>query len=218
MEKKGVILTDFDGTLVEKLDPRNPLHWRRNVLKTGLEEIEGWQDFFQGALSIPGITMGGVVSRRPDIGIRRRATEKFLAGTILDQPETEVALTGSEVAKARYIVDVAIANGWMIATGMVEDMPQRLVPELIKQFALREVDQGHKPSLLIAAVNSPHLYERIGKAIDRVKAMEDPNISCRMGAGAARFSSPQATIDVVPLRIYSKSIGEGFGNALYDNQ
>lgn len=123
--------SDFDGTAIKiaRAPYINPKNW----LKTGLAGIPGYRDFLDGAIE-GGLAIGGVVSRRPDIAIRRYATQ--LAINYQDlypyfDPPSQVVLAGSEEAKAGHLVYETYAK----PVAIIDDKPHKIGALLAKRLA-----------------------------------------------------------------------------------
>ncbi len=208
---KSQFWSDFDGTAVEDLNNKNPLHWRRNVLKTRLKGLAGYVEFLQG-IQHQGVEVAGIVSRRPDIAIRRNATARSIAelglGDFFRHPE-QIVLTGSEQGKADHVVK----QSRDVNIGIIDDKPHRIGPALLGAL-LRESDKSngnHKLSL--GVVNHEHSWEQTVSFLNDVdESSLEVSISEKLGSYATLTSQSdfRFRFTIVQLDPYSLESGKSF--------
>lgn len=212
--------SDFDGTAVKVVPKYDPRNWT----KYPLPKLPGYEQFLAGVRR-GAVEVGGVVSRRPNIGVRRLVTARSIAVHGLYDyfpSRNQVRLTGSEAAKAAYVA--ALARQRVI--GLAEDKPHKVGPlilsELVKALEFEEPSQFN-PRVAIGVVNHPRSGEYIDRTMDAVgdNAQEAGlHVFQRSGDGAVSVIGPddRFRLDVVQLAPYSEATGRNFASYLYDSQ
>jgi hypothetical protein len=223
--RTAALFSDFDGTAVAKLSNMHPWRWPQNMAKYPLRRIEGWADFINGALSVEGVHYEGLVSRRGKA--REKVTRLSLARTGLDPDFDRMVLAGSEQKKAEALARRAVELVGSATVGVVEDMPQKLVPELLKILdAIAPYPDLllPPPRLTIGVVSNRRAAERIEETtelLEAIRGAESHHDGYYYGAdirnqrdGGLTVSSGKMTIDVIPLPAYSFGAGVEFGERL----
>lgn len=227
--RRVALYSDLDGTAVVKLSNRHPWRWPQNLAKYPLAIIPGWGEFIHGALEVEGVHFRGIVSRRPNILPRRKATSLSLAKTALDPDFLgRESLAGSEEAKAKVLTDAAQENLARVAVAMIDDMPHKLVPNIITELdAVGLYLDLHlpQPKITVGVVNHPKSMSRIKMLAEEIESMEANDTRKWDGfyhgvhvepteEGGLQIGSGKMDIDVVPLPPYSRAAGIEFGERL----
>lgn len=204
--------SDFDGTavgLVGKADPRN---WS----KYPLPGIEGYAEFLTGVRA-SGVEVAGVVSRRPDILLRRMATARSITklgfGEFFTRPE-QIVLAGSEEAKGMFVVEQSRDT----TTGMLEDNPHKLGAVLLDAMTRPTDDTAPSHPIVLGVVSHGRSVEYAEKlyyqALGAASGMDE--LEVKTAGESDRFSvlntRSMTRLLVVPLEPYSRQAGEAFGN------
>ena len=214
-EMKPKLLSDFDGTavgIVGKTDPRN---W----LKYPLRGVKGYGEFLEGVRAT-GVEISGVVSRRPNIYLRRLATHRSIEKLGYSEyfPGSEqVFLTGSETAKGRFVAEKSQED----TIGMIEDKPHKFGAALLSALV-----QGpdyfavpHQP-ILMGVVWHPRSQENIEELYRTINSNRYNDLKVTQTgpetAVGMRVESEDFSLDVVQLYPFSKYEGRRFGEKLTD--
>jgi hypothetical protein len=212
-ELAPALWSDFDGTAVEKLNPKNPRHWPRNIAKYPLAGIEGYADFLKGAQA-SGVEIGGVVSRRPNIFVRRLATVHSIRklGLVDYFPRGEhLALEGSEEAKAKFVARQSRQR----VIGVLEDNPQKLGVEIMKVLGDNDDVPAVPPhSILLGVVHHPKSQKCMGELADKAGPAATDLASQLQPADGFTIRTGSLNMHVVKLQPYSQIAGEDFGQQL----
>ncbi len=224
-EIKPQLYSDFDGTAVAKMYLLDP----RNLTKYPLPEVEGYSDFLRGA-RLPddtnegqnGIEIAGVVTKRPNIFIRRLVTARSVAKLGMREffpDDAKLIHAGSESNKAQFIYERSAEA----RTGMLEDRPHKLGAELLKTMAAQSATaEGDERYILIGAVNHGKSGEYIDKLVNDVRALYDSAAISEFDYEADedvtsvghRIKIGRATLEIVQLAPYSELSGAHFGKHL----
>lgn len=207
--------SDFDGTAVRLARGYDPRNWAKYPLPV----MEGYPDFLGGVQS-KGVEIGGVVSRRPNIFVRRLATVKSIENLdLLDFfMGKQVALEGSEEAKGKFVA----RQSRQTVVGMLEDKPHRHGVALMSALGENDRIPDVPPHpILIGVVN----HARSGEYIDRLAehagdALSD--LSADVTASGNEITNGftvrtgSLNMHVVQLEPYSEAAGQEFGQRLVD--
>ena len=210
------LLSDFDGTAVEKLNPANPMHWRRNIRKYPLAGIEGYAEFLGGVQST-GVEIGSVVSRRAE-WLRRKKTTRSITDLSLSEffgRPNQIILAGSEKDKAKAVAEQSRET----VVGMIEDNPYKLGKALLDYALDNRQLAAHHP-ILIGVVSHNTSYERISELRSELRDRpQEEGVVVRGEAGPATglvaYMGP-LEVHVAQLEPYTAEEGERFGERLYD--
>lgn len=211
--------SDFDGTAIKIARARyiNPKNW----LKTGLAGLPGYRDFLDGARD-GGLEIAGVVSRRPDIAIRRYTTQLAINYQDLHpyfDPPAQVVLTGNEEAKAMHLVNEACDN----PVAMIDDKPHKIGALLIDRLTsihrlhVNDRDCVWPPldRVTLGGVANKHQAEDIEELLTAVKAspgidqVPRPEISAH-DIVLRESTNSNPLLRVVALQPYSYKAGVQF--------
>lgn len=205
--------SDFDGTAVGIVSKSNPRNWS----KYPLPAIEGYADFLRGVQST-GVEIAGVVSRRPDIFIRRMATARSITklgfSEFFTHPD-QIVHKGSEEAKGRFVAEQSRET----AVGMLEDKPHKLGAVMLGALSeqVQHPELTHK-SILLGVVNHSRSQEYIERLAVAANALTGDDISVsETGPTTAVGLSVEAdgfSMNVVQLPIFSQFAGRDFGQQL----
>ncbi len=209
--------SDFDGTAVAIAKKSSPRNWS----KYPLPGLDGYIDFLKG-VHLTGVEIAGIVTRRPDISVRRLATARSIRklgyADFFNRPE-QLVHTGSEEAKGRFIAE----QSRVTTIGMLEDKPHKLGSVLLG--ALTEPRQyprvSHHP-ILIGAVLHARSQEYMERLIAQASTITTGNLCVTEFAhGVATAPTAGFTLEseflslhVVPLQTYSEQAGSAFGRTL----
>jgi hypothetical protein len=211
--------SDFDGTAVEIVRKTDPRNWS----KYPLPGLAGYNDFLGGVRST-GVPVAGVISRRPNILIRRMATARSitkLGFAELPNRPGQIVHTGSEEKKGQFIAE----RSREAVIGMLEDRPHRLGAILLGAMAepMRH-PKVHHHSILVGVVAHPRSQEYIDRLLELAEPLAGVGLDTRefvdqseLGATTGfSFQTESLGLQVVPLHPYSRQAGEVFGNKLLD--
>lgn len=223
-ENKPRIWSDFDGTAVAKaylLDPRN-------LTKYPLPEMEGYADFLRGAQlkdDIDGaqdrIEIAGIVTKRPDIFIRRMVTARSVAKLGLKEffpDHSQLIHTGHERLKATHLIH----ESETARIGMIEDRPQKLGAEILKIMAAQSTNEEVERLIVLGVVSGDKSAAYNDTLVNNAKSLygdaeisefdyrADDNL---MNIGH-RIRFGKSVLEVVPLAQYSQSSGAHFSRHL----
>jgi hypothetical protein len=210
------LLSDFDGTAVEKLNPANPRHWVRNLRKYPLAAMVGYADFLGGVEST-GVEIGPVVSRRAE-RLRRAKTTRSISDLSLSEyfgdPE-QVILAGSEKEKGRTVAEQSLLR----VIGMLEDSPHKLGKSLLEYTLKNSHVEGHHP-ILIGVVSHNTSYEKISELRSELRLRpqtDDVIVRGESGSntGLIAYMGP-LEVHVTQLEPYTAEEGQRFGERLLD--
>jgi hypothetical protein len=203
--------SDFDGTavgLASKFDPRN---WAKYPLPL----MAGYPDFLRGVME-EGVTIGGTVSRRPNIAPRRYVTRRSIVELGLAEFFTtaeHVILAGSELAKA--IVVARQSKGERVV-GLLDDKPHRVGTELVR-LARKEIVPAKKYvrsfDVVVGAVSCAKRAEYNERLFDYALATEACNVSNPNGDDL-QIEANGSRLRVVCLEPYSYEAGQSFARQL----
>ncbi len=218
-EQTPRLWSDFDGTAVviaRKSDPRN---WSKYPLRG----LAGYSDFLKGVQST-GVEIAGVVSRRPDIFIRRMATARSITklgfANFFSRSE-QIVHKGSEAAKGRFIAE----QSRQTTVGMLEDKPHKLGAILLGALTepLQHPEATHHP-IVLGVVSHGRSQEYIERLVEQAKARTTGDLfvtEFASGVGPAaiigfRLEAEALTLHVTPLQPYSEDAGAAFGHKLLE--
>lgn len=207
--------SDFDGTAVGLAHNYDPRNWA----KYWLPVMEGYADFLRGVQST-GVEIAGVASRRPNIFVRRLATVKSIKnlGLLEFFMEKELALEGSEEAKAKFVA----RQSRQTVVGMIEDKPHEFGAALMNVLGDNDRLPEVPPHPILIGVVS---HSRTQKYMERLAgiagdALGDLSADVRTDGDEADIGftvrSGSLNMHVIALRPYSESGGEEFGQRLQD--
>lgn len=204
--------SDFDGTAVGLVSKTNPCNWS----KYPLSGIEGYADFLKGVAST-GVEMAGVVTRRPDIFIRRMATARSITKLGFGEFFPAVVHKGSEEAKGRFVAEQSRET----TIGMLEDKPHKLGAVLLGAGALSETIQHpeapHHP-IVLGVVKHGQSQEYVERLAAQANAMASGGLTVTetgpITAIGLSIQSEQLSLEVVQLQPYSQYAGEAFGRTI----
>jgi len=216
-EVRPKLWSDFDGTavaLAKKTDPRN---WSKYPLKG----LVGYADFLRGVQST-GVEIAGVVSRRPDIFIRRMATARSITKLGLGELFTnagQIVHKGSEEAKGRFVAEQSRET----TVGMLEDKPHKLGAVLLGMLdePVKHPEATHHP-IILGVVSHSRSQEYIERLAEQAKVRTSGDLyvtEFANGVGTATttgitLEAETLTLRVVPLQPYSQEAGQSFGQML----
>lgn len=216
IEPRPELWSDFDGTAVKiakKTDPRN---WS----KYPLPGVKGYADFLRGVHE-SGVEVAGIVSRRPNIFLRRLATSRSVSKLGYSEffgSKNQIVLTGSEEAKGRFVVERSRET----PVAMVEDKPHKLGSVLLGALTepLARPEIPHHP-ILLGVVHHPRSQEYVEslyQSVNRLAAQSDLQVTQTgpMTALGMTIVAEQFALHVVQLSPYAEYIGQEFGQKLID--
>lgn len=202
--------SDFDGTAVELVRKTNPRNWT----KFPLAAMAGYLEFLAGVQS-SGIEIAGVVTRRPDIFVRRMATARSIKKLGFSEFFTDPAQiihAGSEIAKGRFIAEQSRKT----TVGMLEDKPHKLAPVILGALTepLQHPDRSHH-SIVIGVVSHKHSMEYMERLKVATKSVLRGAISITEtddeGAAGLSVAGESFRLNVIQLPGYSHTAGQDFG-------
>lgn len=209
--------SDFDGTAVEIASTVNPRSWS----KYPLAGLAGYNDFLKGVRST-GVDIAGVVSRRPDILIRRMATARSISRlgfTELPTKPEQIVHTGSEEKKGQFIAE----RSQEVSVGMLEDRPHRLGAVLlgIMTEPMRHPKTPHCP-ITVGVVAHSRSQEYIDRLVERAASMAHAGLHVSElndgiepeAATGFLLQTESINLQVIQLNPYSQDAGEAFGRRL----
>ena len=195
--------SDFDGTVVELARWYNYRNWT----KYPLAGIAGYIDFLRGAQS-QDVDISGIVSARPNNFQRRRATRRTIADLGLDEffDDYNTLLKGSHGAKAEVIA----RESEKVPVGMLEDLPEKLLPPLVRAMILRKDRHTYPVTLGIvnSAANTPYIHQSLevfGQA---------PDFDITATEGYYAVTGQDFSLRFVPIDTYSTQSGVDFAKRL----
>jgi hypothetical protein len=209
--------SDFDGTAVGIAKKTNPRNWS----KYPLPGIVGYADFLRGVQST-GVEIAGIVSRRPDMFIRRFATGLSVHTLgyqeFFDEPK-KIVHAGSEKAKGQFVVEQSKAT----VIGILEDKPHKLGAVMLG--ALKEArvhpKTAHNP-IVMGVVSHDKSQENLERMAESAAAAQHRDLdiieldSSETGINGFCFELESLRLAVVQLRPYSLESGKEFGQMLLD--
>jgi hypothetical protein len=216
--RKPQLWSDFDGTAVETVAWFNPRNWSKN----NLAGIDGYKEFLEGAAKGE-LDVRGVVSRRPNIGQRHRATQRAIYQLGLEAVfDGNVILAGSEENKGNFIAKQS--QDGKIA--VIDDKPHRLVPAILaglSQIAERpntlddqqQIGDTSPLHVVLGVVNhekTAHYFNRMLRETS-VPSHASPRYSSQ---GVITFSERRFSLNVVRLAPYSNDAGLEFAQTVID--
>lgn len=201
--------SDFDGTAVGLVKKSNP----RNLSKYPLPAKAGYGDFMIGVAST-GVEIAGVVSRRPNIFVRRFVTARSIAKLGYGEFLPEVIHTGSEQAKGNFLLYQSRRG----TIGMIEDNPHKLGAVLVASVKQPERLKTPRHPIVLGVVH----HEKSQRYIDMLG-----NVAEAIGELSVQETGPMTAIgltirgeglalDVVQLEPYGRYVGQAFGQRLLD--
>ncbi len=207
-----ILHSDFDGTAVETAPGL-----RERALKYPLAGIPGYRDFIRG-VEAGGVTIGNIVSRRPDdpLGQRRSATTKSVKDIgmhdVFNAPP-RILLEGSilkwwqsEARKAQYVAGFALER----VVGMVDDKPHRVGIELARVLAASRVNRH---PVVLGVVS----HDKTDEYMDRFRDEVTEDFAVRrsdLQPDGISVSAGSSGLDVVRLEPYAHDTGRDFAEAL----
>lgn len=204
--------SDFDGTAVGLVSKTNPRNWS----KYPLSGIEGYADFLRGVAST-GVEIAGVVTRRPDIFIRRMATARSISKLGFGEFLPAVVHKGSEEAKGRFVAEQSRET----TIGMLEDKPHKLGAVLLGAVSetTQHPEAPHHP-IVLGVVKHGHSQEYIERLAAQANALASGGLTVAetgpITAIGLSIQSEQLSLEVVQLQPYSQYAGEIFGRTILD--
>lgn len=210
MTKKAPVLwSDFDGTAVEIARRTQPRNWS----KYPLPMVQGYADFLQGA-SDGGVEIGGVVSRRPDIFVRRYATMRSVSRLGLQQffpDKSQLVHAGTEQAKGAFVAHQAETR----VVGMLEDRPHLLGAVLLGIF--NEAVSSKRPHypIVMGVVARGALSQGYVKRLEGLVA-ETPDSETTQTHTGFILQNEYTCLEVESLQAYSHMAGVQFAQKLHD--
>jgi len=226
----AILISDFDGTAVEKLKPKlwQPRTRARNMFKYPLAGMDGYIDFLEGVNST-GVENGGVATIRKEWARRwvtERSIRKLGMTGFFGDPES-VFYGGNEGAKALRVADVALDETKPQTVGMIEDMPQKFVPELVERLDFAAHMAGVPedcpvPRVIVGAVQHPDRPSRLNQMMRDIFALsgdpwgwtEQSPQPREQADGSIRIRTDFMNVSVVRLGAYSYDEGVRFGERL----
>ncbi len=208
--------SDFDGTAVATYKYNI---WKK-VTKLGLPLIDGYKDFLDG-VKLEGVDVAGVVTRRPDILIRRYATQKSIAEHGLAEyfsQDNPVIYAGSETKKAQHMID----RSSEVKFGLIDDRPQRVGREILDILASEvERDNNSKRFIALGGVDGENSAEGFRELVDYAEELAkdsqdmsvkefDYKASDKLTNAGYEIKIGRTTLDVVRLANYSTDSGRAF--------
>ncbi len=198
--------SDFDGTAVEIL----PLFHPRNWIKFPLGMLHGYSDFLR-AIQNSGITIGGIVSKRPSI-IRYWPTLFTIKSLKLDTyfRGKQIVLCGTNRGKGRFIVLRAQER----PIAMLEDKPHKLLPPLL--LAIERYTKASLPlkPIIVGVVNHPRNHEYLTMALKRIDR-PSRRIKAVRGQWQVFVSEyPRPVLTIVLLDPYTSKSGQHFAGLI----
>lgn len=208
--------SDFDGTAVAIARKTNPRNWS----KYPLPGLAGYVDFLRG-VQTSGVEVAGVVSRRPDILVRRLATTRSIVRLGFLEffgNSSQIVLAGSEEAKGRFIAE----QSKNAPIGMLEDKPHALGKVLIGVMQGSDYPIFPHHPITLGVVNHPKSQEYIERLAEHAAGLEAVGVSTRevpsnAGLGFS-LRSESLSIDVVQLEPYTELAGKAFGQRLLETK
>lgn len=209
--------SDFDGTAVAIVRKTNPRNWS----KYPLLGVDGYADFLRGVQSA-GVDVAGVVSRRPDILVRRMATARSITklgyAEFFTIPE-QIVHKGSEEAKGKFVAE----QSCLATIGMLEDKPHKLGSVLLEALTgpMLPTQVPHHPIVLgvVAHDSSQKYIERLAEMVETTKngglVVNETGPSPMAPIGLS-IRGESVLLDVVQLEPYSKNAGAEFGHRLLE--
>ena len=207
--------SDFDGTAVALAKKTQPRNWS----KYPLAGLEGYVDFLRG-VSSTGVEVAGIVSRRPDIFVRRMATARSIATLGYGEFFTDtskIVHAGSEQAKGGFIAE----QSREATVGILEDKPHKLgaVPLGVLQGSDFPTLPHHPVVLgVVAHPRSQEYIERLTEGTRSAVIGSRGRLDIQQtGTGATAslsMRSESVSLDVVQLQPYSEQAGQEFGALL----
>lgn len=195
--------SDFDGTAVELASKTTLQGW----LNYPMVGIQGYGDFLRGAQG-RGVEIAGVVSRRLNTYLNRRATIRTIADLGLSDffGDRQILLVNNENRKARHIVEQSQTT----RIGIIDDRPHRIGAALLQE--LKSTPRGEVPhQIVLGAV----MHEKTQEYIDRlVEASVGYGAEVAETPGGYTLHNDATQITVVGLSAYSLECGQEFADCL----
>lgn len=206
MRCEPVLWSDFDGTAVEVVRKTNPRNWS----KYPLEMVEGYHDFLNG-FTYHGGRIGGVVSRRPDIAIRRAATRRSIADHGLQRyfdDSSQIVHTGSEIIKAAHVLNEATKA----PVGLIDDKPHRVGSSIV---SLLSAEGGHNldSPIILGAVHNDRQDEYVDKFLTFSESVPDVTVEEQLSR-RHKISVNDSYFFLYTLRPYSYATGRDFASGI----
>lgn len=209
--------SDFDGTAVELVSKFDPRNW----LKYPLPSMVGYTAFLRGVRRHD-VEIAGVISRRPDIPIRRFVTERSIVKLGLDaylKPD-HIVLTGSEEHKGRYIAGRALHR----PVGLIDDKPHKVGPTILAGLSSGPGSPnfaGQQVRVALGVVNHPKSEGYTAQFVEQVRdESEATGISVvpRVSDGVINLHGPDRSfkLSIVQLAAYGEATGSNFAQYLID--
>lgn len=201
--------SDFDGTAVSvarKTDPRN---WSKYPLRG----LAGYVDFLRG-VQAGGVEVAGIVSRRPNIFIRRIATGRSILKTGCAEfftDKSQVVHAGSEMAKGRFVVEQSRAS----TIGMLEDKPHKLGAVILGAM-LETTQHPETPQypIVLGVVDHRHSQKYIERLTNAAAKLSTNDCVIRDIGDDVVVETETGVLHVTRLEPYSQQAGEAFAQKL----
>ncbi len=209
--------TDFDGTAVELVSKFDPRNW----IKYPLPTMVGYTAFLRGVRR-QDVVVGGVISRRPDIPIRRFVTRRSIVNLGLDaylNPD-HIVLTGSEERKGRYIAERALHR----TVGLIDDKPHKVGPTILAGLSSGPGSPnfaGQQVRVALGVVNHPKSKTYTEQFVEQVRdesAATGISVATRHRDGVINLHGPDHSfkLSIVQLAAYGETPGSNFAEYLID--
>ncbi len=197
----------MDGTIIQTIFHHNPRNW----LKLWPTAKAGYKQFLD-ALQDCGVSVHGLVSRRPNFWVIRWVTQKTISRLKLSHyfPPEHIVLAGSDDYKGAFVAEQAQQSPVV----MIEDKPYRIGPVIVK---CRLQITGHPLTLAVVPHSRAIKYTlRLRERLEHI-----PGVIVRSDSNQ-NFSvySPgrkQALLHVVVLQEYSAKTARTLAKQLYSH-
>lgn len=199
--------SDWDGTGV-----KTPSFNRRALNNHPFRGQPGYASFLEGVRT-EGIDPAGIVSRRPDNLLFRKATDfsvSWLGLRDFFPDNRNIHLTGSENRKSQFLIGRSILG----PVGMLEDRPHNLGKALLEGLGGLHPSVAPYP-ITVGAVRheqtTAHMEDLMTTALDMgldVHVSRDHDLT---------VVGENYTVNVVPLRPYSHYEGQAFADRVHAN-
>lgn len=210
-----VLWSDFDGTAVEIAG------FPRSWSKYPLDGVPGYGEFLEGVQE-GGVDIAGIVSRRPNIFLRRLATVHSIAKLDLQRffhDADNIVLAGSEAAKGAFVALEAL--GGQRPVGIIDDKPHRVGAELIRAMRKIPLENGRRIApVTLGAVNHDRTEDYMTSFIERMQDEQGKTgisvtESSEEHAFVLRAPDRSFRLNVVGLPEYSAEAGQAFAERLF---
>jgi hypothetical protein len=197
---------DLDGTAVVLRSKWHPANWS----KWPSPVMSGYLDFLEGVAS-EGVEIAGIVSRRPDIMVRRWVTwitvhgPNHWLGNYFDM-KTNVILAGSSKRKAEFV----LRRAQTAKVALIEDKPHKVGMDLVRLMATAEFIGSE---VTLGVVNTGDQDTYTSYLIDGVQMIPGTNVFAPVDGSIDIQTGSGSQLHIAMLEPYSFDAGVKFAQA-----